>query len=319
MHIDMSLSDLYNYQGKSPCPADFGLYWERGLNELREQSLEYQLVESDFKSDIANCYHLYFTGIGGAKLHAKYVQPKRNRTTGQGVMMFHGYSVDSGDWLDKLAYAAEGITVVALDCRGQGGLSTDPVPVQGPTLKGHVIRGVKDPNPDHLYYRQVFLDTVQATWILMDMEQIDKTRIGVYGQSQGGALAIACASLVPQVKQIVAVHPFLSDFKRAWEMDVSNSAYEEISYYFRAVDPTHQTAEQIFERLGYIDIQNLASRIKGEVRWITGLRDHICPPSTQFAAYNKIRAKKEMVLYPEHSHEFLPMHGDHALQWFKKL
>lgn len=315
----MPLADLYNYQGKSPRPIDFDLYWQRGLSELEKQPLDYQLVESDFKSEIADCYHLYFTGLGGAKVHAKYVQPKPNRASGQGLVMFHGYHVDCGDWLDKLAYAAEGITVIALDCRGQGGLSTDPVSVSGPTLKGHIIRGVSDPDPDRLYYRQIFLDTVQATWILMSMDHIDEGRIGVYGQSQGGALAVACASLEPRIKRIVAVYPFLSDFKRAWEMDVVNSAYEEISYYFRNHDPTHEKAEQVFERLGYIDIQNLAPRINGEVRWITGLRDQICPPSTQFAAYNKIQTKKEMVLYPEHGHEFLPKHSDHALQWFKEL
>jgi cephalosporin-C deacetylase-like acetyl esterase len=37
--------------------------------------------------------------------------------------------------------------------------------------------------------------------------------------------------------------------------------------------------------------QNLAPRIKAEVVMFTGLMDAICPPSTQFAAYNKIESK----------------------------
>ena len=32
---------------------------------------------------------------------------------------------------------------------------------------------------------------------------------------------------------------------------------------------------------------------------ITGLMDNICPPSTQFAAYNKITSKKQMTIYPD--------------------
>lgn len=319
MHVDMPIAELEKYEGKSPLPADFDQYWDRALQELKQQSLDFELVESDFKSKIADCYHLYFTGVGGAKVHAKFVRPKKNVSTGQGVVMFHGYYGDSGDWLDKIAYAAEGITVLALDCRGQAGLSTDTVTVDGPTIKGHIIRGLKDSNPDQLYYRHVYLDTVQATWILMSMDHIDRSRVGAYGQSQGGALAIACASLEPDIKQVFAVHPFLADYKRAWEMDVNNSAYEEISYYFRAVDPTHQTKDQVFNRLGYIDIQNLSPRIKGDVQWVTGLRDNVCPPSTQYAAYNKITANKKMTLYPEHGHEFLPKHGDQALQWLKQL
>lgn len=319
MHLDMPLADLYKYTGRSPLPSDFDQYWERALEELRELPLNYQLVESDFKSQIADCYHLYFTGVGGAKVHAKFVRPKEHIATGQGVVMFHGYYGNSGDWLDKIAYAAEGITVLALDCRGQGGLSQDSVAAEGPTIKGHIIRGLHDSDPDQLYYRHVYLDTVQATWILMNMDHIDETRVGTYGQSQGGALAVACASLEPRIKQVYAVYPFLSDFKRVWEMDINNTAYEEISYYFRAMDPTHKTADQVFNRLGYIDIQNLSPRIKGDVIWLTGMRDPICPPSTQFAAYNKITANKEIVIYPEHGHEYIPEHGDQALQWFKQL
>ena len=40
----------------------------------------------------------------------------------------------------------------------------------------------------------------------------------------------------------------------------------------------------------------------------TGLMDTACPPSTQFAAYNKIAAEKEMVVYPDYGHEVL--HGN---------
>ena len=31
--------------------------------------------------------------------------------------------------------------------------------------------------------------------------------------------------------------------------------------------------------------------------------DTVCPPSTQFAAYNKIEAKKDILIYPDYAHE----------------
>ena len=46
-----------------------------------------------------------------------------------------------------------------------------------------------------------------------------------------------------------------------------------------------------------------------------GLLDQICPPSTQFAAYNKISAPKSLVLYPDFAHETLPGHADLIYQF----
>ena len=63
----------------------------------------------------------------------------------------------------------------------------------------------------------------------------------------------------------------------------------------------------------------LASRIRAEVLMFTGLMDTICPPSTQFAAYNKITAPKEVVIYPDFGHEHLPGHGDLTLNFLRQL
>ena len=41
-----------------------------------------------------------------------------------------------------------------------------------------------------------------------------------------------------------------------------------------------------------------------------GLMDDICPPSTQFAAYNKINAPKSYEIWPDFGHEGLPGSDD---------
>ena len=33
--------------------------------------------------------------------------------------------------------------------------------------------------------------------------------------------------------------------------------------------------------------------------------DTVCPPSTQFAVYNKIKSNKRMLIYPDYGHEIL--------------
>jgi len=320
MHTDLPLEELKQYMGSSPRPADFDDYWERALHELGQQSLEYELVPATFSSPLVECYHLYFTGVGGARVHAKLVRPKSVSAdvAGPAMVMFHGYACDSGDWFDKVSYAAHGITVLALDCRGQGGLSEDNLTVKGSTVRGHIIRGIDDPDPDRLYYRNVFLDTVQTVRILMSMPGVDPGRISAYGCSQGGALATACAALEPRVKAAVPVYPFLADYRRAWSLEPTTSAYEELVYYFRFFDPHHEREDALFNKLGYIDIANLASRIRGRVLFVTGLVDTICPPSTQFAIYNRIQGEKELLVYHEYGHEHLPYLSDRVLEFLLK-
>jgi cephalosporin-C deacetylase len=93
-------------------------------------------------------------------------------------------------------------------------------------------------------------------------------------------------------------------------MDLAKDAYLELKEYFRHHDPRHEHEDEVFTKLGFIDIQFLAPRIKAEVLLQTGLMDTVCPPSTQFAAYNKITSKKKVLIYPDFAHEGAPGHWD---------
>lgn len=303
--IDLPLSELRRYAGKNPRPADFDAYWQRALAELDAVDPKPELKPAAFSASGADCFDLWFTSVGGARIYAKYLRP-RSPGPHPLVLQFHGYSGNSGDWFDKLGWPASGQAIAAMDVRGQGGKSEDPGGVLGTTLRGHIVRGLDDPDPDHLAYRQVFLDTVQLARVVLDFAEIDQSRVSTYGQSQGGALALACAALEPRITRCAPVFPFLCDYQRVWEMDQAKEAYFELTYFFRMFDPRHERESEIFEKLGYIDCQHLAPRIKAEVLMFTGLMDAICPPSTQFAAFNKITSKKDVVIYPDFGHENLP-------------
>lgn len=316
--IDMPMPELLKYQGISPKPEDFDQYWARALAELEAVDPQVELVPNEFQAPQAECFDLYFTGVQGARIHAKYVRPKAAATPHPAVLQFHGYAWNSGDWNDKLAYASIGYSIAAMDCRGQGGRSEDAGQVKGTTLRGHIIRGLDD-HPDKLLFRQIFLDTVQLARIVMSFPEVDEQRVGAMGGSQGGGLTIACSALEPRIKRLAPVYPFLSDYRRVWEMDLAKDAYEELRNFFRFHDPLHKREEEIFNKLGYIDIQHLADRIQGEVLMAVGLMDTICPPSTQFAAYNKIQAPKQLEVYPDFGHEYLPGFGDRTLQFMLEL
>ena len=317
--FDMPLEQLMEYRGINPRPADFDAYWDNALAEMKAVDPQVEMVPNDeIQVPYATCSHLYFTGVGGARVHAKLIQPKKMEKPGPAVVMFHGYTGNSGDWLEKLAYAAAGITVAAIDVRGQGGRSEDIGGVKGTTHAGQIIRGLDDA-PEKLFFRSVFLDTAQLTGILMEMDSVDENRVGVFGGSQGGALALACAALEPRVKRAAVMYPFLSDYLRVWKMEQAKDAYAELRLFFRRHDPQHKRETELFTRLGYIDIQNLAPRIQAEVLMAVGLEDTICPPSTQFAAYNKITSKKSLEFYPDYGHESLPGFLDQTLMFMMGL
>jgi len=320
--FDLPFEQLGSYPGRTPRPQDFDAFWEKGLAEMGGGDPRVELMPAEFKVANAACFHLYFTGVGGARIHAKLLRPVRSPHPHPAVLLFHGYTDDSGDWSDKLGYVSEGFTVAALDCRGQAGLSQDSGSVTGNTLHGHIIRGLEDAlkgSPEKLLFRQVFLDAAQLARIVMEMPDVDATRVGAMGSSQGGGLTVACSALEPRIKRAAPVFPFLSDYRRVWEMDQAKDAYSELQEFFRHSDPTHELEDNVFEKLGYIDIQFLASRIQAEVMWGVGLMDTVCPPSTQFAAYNKIVSPKAMMIYPDFGHEPMPGLNDRVFQFMMGL
>jgi len=317
----MPYEDLLKYEGTNPRPKDFDRYWKRSLDVMHATDAQIELVPAQFQTEYADCYHMYFNGVGGARIYAKLLKPKCTsgiNATGPAVLMFHGYSGNSGDWYDKLPYVAAGFTVAALDCRGQGGRSEDSGGVRGWTLDGHIVRGL-DNDPEDLLYRSIFLDTAQLAKIIMDMPEVDENRVGATGGSQGGGLTLACAALEPRIKKAAPVYPFLSDYQRVWKIDQDVDAYKELRTWFRSFDPRHEREEEIFYQLGYIDVQHLATRIRADVLMAVGLMDTICPPSTQFAAYNKITASKSTVVYPDFGHEQLPDLSDKIFEFMKDL
>ncbi|QDU32268.1 Cephalosporin-C deacetylase [Poriferisphaera corsica] len=317
--LDMPLKELKKYQGCSVKPDDFDAYWDRALDEMHSTKSNLQLDSSSYELPNTKFYDVWFTGVNNARIHARYAKPEN--TTGKIplVVWLHGYSGAAPDWDEYLRFTALGMAVVALDVRGQGGISEDSGGAKGTTLRGHIIRGLED-HEDKLLFRDIYLDTAQLTELMMAMDDIDETRVATYGGSQGGALSLVCASLVPSIQRVVTSFPFLSDFQRVWNMDLSRKgAYFELSDFFRHHDPLHENMEKWYRRLGYIDIQNLVDRINGKVLFAATLLDDICPPSTQFAAYNKITAPKDMLIYHDFAHEHLPGWTSRAIHFIAEM
>lgn len=316
--FDLSFEELETYQGINPKPDDHATFWADALAEMNAVDPQIELVPADIQTSFADCFHMYFTGVKGARIHAKLLRPKSLGDEHPAIVQFHGYSGNSGDWFSLMPYAAQGFVIAAMDCRGQGGLSEDVGGHAGNTRHGHIIRGL-DGDPSNLLFRNIFLDTAQLAGLVMDFPEVNADRVGATGGSQGGGLTLACSALEPRIKRAAPRFPFLTDYKRVWEMDQAKRAYEELQTYFRLFDPQHKREDEIFTKLGYIDVQHLADRIQAEVLMSVGLMDEVCPPSTQFAAYNKITSTKSLAIYPDFGHETLPGNTDDVFTFLSEL
>lgn len=316
--LDMPLEELKVYGGRNPKPADFDEFWDKSLAELAAIDPNPEFKKFEMSSVIADAYDLTFTSTKGAKIHAKFMKPKNVQGKVPAVLLFHGLLDCSHSWTFMLQYVSQGYVVAAMDTRGQGGYSQDVGGVPGTTGTTPFMRGF-DGAPEDMLCRDLFLDTAMLARVVMGLDYVDETRVGVTGFSQGGGFSVACAALVPEIKLCAPTYPYMSDYKRVWEMDLDQDAYEGIRYYLRYFDPRHEHIDEFFTKLGYIDIQNLAPRIRAKVLMATGLMDTTCPPSTQFAAYNKMNTEKQVVIYPDYGHERLRGHDEIIFEFMAGL
>lgn len=316
--IDLPLSELKEYKGRNPKPEDFDAFWDRSLEEMHALDSQVEIITANYKLPFAECFSLWFSGIGGARIHCKYLRPKNIKEPHPAVVVFHGLTGSSGDWYQLSPYVAAGFSVVAMDCRGQGGFSEDPGPYKGYTYHGHICRGVGG-EPENLYYRNVFLDTAELARIVMAMDDVDEKRVAAIGLSQGGGLTLACAALEPEICRAAPMYPYLCDYQRVWEMDRAQGPYKDLWDHFVRFDPRHEREDEFFNLLGYIDCQFLAERIRSEILIGVGLMDETCPPSTQFAAINRMTCPKEVKIYPDFGHQKLPDFDDFVFEWLCEL
>ncbi|HEL2217837.1 TPA: acetylxylan esterase [Streptococcus suis] len=291
---NMTLQDMLTYRGRQEVPADFDAFWQNEKNQLTGLT-DHVLLEKECGLPHVACYELTFTGTNGSKVFAKCLFPKSEQAVPV-LFYFHGYQGQGPDWSENLKFLAAGYGVVAMDVRGQAGRSQDLGQFEGITVKGQVIRGMLQ-GPEHLFYKDVY----QLIEIIASLDFVDQKRLVSYGASQGGALALVAAALSPYISKTVAIYPFLSDFKRVLELGNTSEAYDELFRYFKFSDPFHETEEAVLQTLSYIDVKNLAHMITCPVAMVTGLEDSVCPPSTQFAIYNRLEVEKEMKILPEYA------------------
>jgi cephalosporin-C deacetylase len=303
MLFDLPLDELRTFTVPPSEPPDFDAFWQETLAEHRTAPIEAQLEAlNDPILSLVNAYDLTFAGYNQQPIKGWLLEPADTTTPRPCLVSFAGYNGGRGQPVDHLAPAVAGFVHVVMDTRGQGAGwaqgATPDAAGSGPQYPGFLTRGIE--SPESYYYRRVFTDAVRCVEAAARHPHVDPQRIAVNGASQGGGIAIATAALAAnRVRLLMADVPFLCAYGRATEI-TDKAPYSEITEYLRC---HHDRTEDVFRTLSYFDGVNFAPRVRARTLFSAALRDMVCPPSTIFAAYNRIDAEKDMHVYTYNEHE----------------
>lgn len=286
-------------------PTDFNEFWDNQLKKINDFQLDYTIKKTDFSNfNQIEYYDLYFTSFDGSKIYAKYIRPKTDKKVGL-IFHFHGYPGCSRNWLEKSAFATLGYAVLAIDFRGQGGKSNDASPTLGTSVAGHIVSGIDDDIEKMMYYKNI-IDMCILVKIGKQLDNIDTDKLVSLGHSQGGAFSIVCTALNPEISKSIALYPFLSNFRKVYDMNKDEIAYEGIRYYSRWYNTIEQNNNLFFERLAYFDTMFFATRVKSKVLFGATKIDMACPYETQMDVYNNLNCNKKIRVYSKFGHENIP-------------
>jgi cephalosporin-C deacetylase len=275
-------------------PADFDQFWDDLLAEAAAIPLNPSLTHLPMRSTPeVDVYEIGYDSLDGVRIAGWYCVPKASFLPPPypALLIVPGYISEPTlpkSWA-KLGYAAVGVAP-------RGKLRSNAR--FNPGYPGLLTHNIIDRQT--YSYRGFYIDAARAVDFVQTRPEVDQSRIGVHGSSQGGALTITTAALRPDVITCGAAGaPYLCGFMDAASL-TDSYPYEEMNAYLREY-PEREGAMR--ETLNYFDGINFAPRITCPMLVYVGLADDVCPPETGYAFYDALPGPKTIHAYPRCAHD----------------
>ncbi len=276
-------------------PQDFESFWNNAKNELAQIPMDARItLLPDRCTEKVNVYHVNIQNYGKSRLYGILCVPKATgkypailRVPGAGIRPYYGDISTAEKGFITLEIGIHGIPVTmdpsVYTSLGQGALSN--------------YWNYNLDNRDRFYYKRVYLGCVRANDFIDSLPQYDGTHLGVTGGSQGGALSIVTAALDPRVKYLAAFYPALSDVTGYLQGRAGGWPH-----YFDTNNLLFNNTKEKISTIAYYDVVNFARQLKVPGNYSWGFNDETCPPTSMYAAYNQIKAPKQLYLALETGH-----------------
>jgi cephalosporin-C deacetylase len=275
-------------------PSDFDDFWKQLLDEVNEIPLNPSMEHIPMRStDEVDVYEIGYDSLDGLRIAGWYCVPKESYLPPPypGLLIVPGYV--SEPTLPK-SWAKQGYAAIGVAPRGKLRSNVR----YNPGYPGLLVENIVDRNT--YSYRGFYIDACRAVDFALTRPEIDHSRIGVHGSSQGGALTITTAALRNDVITCGAAGaPYLCGFMESAALTHSYP-YEEINEYLRLYPEREQ---QVRETLEYFDGINFAPMISAPMLVYIGLEDDVCPPETGYAVYNAMNCEKVLHTWEDCAHD----------------
>jgi cephalosporin-C deacetylase len=273
-------------------PAEFDLFWELVLEQAARIPLSPTLQLDPLRStERVEVFACHYDSLDQVRIFGWYCRPRRRAGRLPAVLVVPGYISEP-----KIPRDLASLGYAAFSAAPRGKLRSNAQ--YNPGYPGLLTDNIVDPNT--YGYRGFYIDTWRAIDFLLAREEIDSSRIGVTGSSQGGALTLVTAAMRPEICAAAAGAPYLCGMMDAVELTTAYP-YQEVNDYLR-LHPERR--EAVTRTLAYFDGINFAPRIACPIIVNLGLRDNICPPETGYAVFAAIGSEeKRLYAYPDAGHD----------------
>jgi cephalosporin-C deacetylase-like acetyl esterase len=163
---------------------------------------------------------------------------------------------------------------------------------------------------DRYYFKRVFLGCVRSVDFIDSLPQFDGKNLAVTGGSQGGALSIVTAALDERIKWLAPFVPAMCDMPGYLKNRAGGWPH-----LFDKYNAVYNNTKQKLETIRYFDVVNFAKLLKVPGYYSWGFNDNVCPPTSMYAAYNVIKAPKELHLALETAHWMFPEQVERSENW----
>ncbi len=273
----------------SPVDAmpDFEEFWKTTRAELDKVAPAYRMeLLKDNPGDVRKIYHVKMQSYGNVTIEGYYAAPK---SPGKHPVIIGYMGYGSDPWIPD-SKGNPGFAEFILSVRGQG------IQKASNPYGDWIVYGLE--NRDDYYYRGAFMDLVRAVDFVASRPEVDAEKIVAEGGSQGGAFTLAASALDKRIKAAAPTVPFLSDYPDYFKI----APWPASAFTGYLARNPGMGWDSLYTLLSYFDVKNLAPWIECPVLMAVGLQDNVCPPHTNFAAYNQIRSEKKVYIFPDQGH-----------------